>query len=561
MSVPRRTIEHGGKTYVISPSDTPGHVDITCEHELIGSWLWDGNQLVDCTIGNDETGNNELINSLEDALQAPFVSPRVLPTANSATLNSKKTVRRYLSIEPLGPIRLDEPFRLSIDLKKKADHQEDELVSIEIDGEAKSHICEIEITSSPEIHIETPNGLRLLLRLHGSSRPCEVTCTLRSMAASGQSNIQVRLLYSKKEIRTKTFRVDTSQHDLPYIRVIMNSNGSLIHWTVDVIPHEALESCEGIESMDGSISTKMAVSCSQQIIHLLTSKNTPSELQHRRVALWGQKLYEITPIAFKKIYSQLRRKWGQLRIQFYHDGPYVPWELMCAGNDQETMNMRDIVARWPNQYRGRLPRPDVIRGSAHAIIAGETMDRISSLEEMKLLYTELGVKHTRPLRNDAMKLLSGETHGRVALVYFAGHGRTSKRNVSLTTINLDDGPICASDIAASQTSLGETDGTFVFFNCCEVGQDTRAGATTTTWPDALIVRGFRGFIAPIHQVTSDEAFLFAKELLTRIVDHRGSRSVATLLRDLRKVYSREHPQLLAYVYYGSVDTRLEVDTT
>ena len=111
------------------------------------------------------------------------------------------------------------------------------------------------------------------------------------------------------------------------------------------------------------------------------------------------------------------------------------------------------------------------------------------------------------------------------------------------------------EVARREVTLGERDGTLVFFNACEVGATGNALGSVGGWADAFLSRRFRAFIAPLWAIDEEDAAQVTQELMRRIVTDRAP--VGAALRDLRAKYGDVSPTFYSYLLYGDVTARLD----
>lgn len=574
MESPKR-VWFQGREYIVSPLESPTHIAITHDGQLLGIGKWNGVQIEDCALADAD-----LIEAIEDALRDPSARSSH-PAADIEIRRQHKEgehhqqIRRYLSTQLIRSTTTDKHettknFKLSIIFREQRSSHDDVPVDFTFIHGTRYHFCQMEFTPSPGVTITGQTTHSHPIARHGQSDPYVLSCTHDpkksepyrttnlglQLPTAHQHYITVRVFSHDSELAATRILITPDSQKPPQIEIIMAPIGQWLYWTIIVTPPEYLESCEGINfEAESRVSIRDAKKISQDFLRWLTSKQEPSPKKYNRIMLLGRRLYNIAPTQFKELYSQLKRQYGQLKIQFYCDGPFVPWEIMCTNEDTDLLMMRDMVARWPNRERLSRPYRKTISGTIHAIISQRTLDETTARNELILLHANLGAKHISASHEAVLRLLRGEAHESVALLYFAGHGKINKTAPDLSSIDLDDDQLQLHEIESANPTLGKLYGTFAFFNRCEIGQDATAQGSLSGWPGMLIKHGFGGFLGPVHPIRGDVAFLFGQEFLQRVIGESERVPISVALRDIRAKHAREHPQMISYIYYGGVDTR------
>jgi len=285
--------------------------------------------------------------------------------------------------------------------------------------------------------------------------------------------------------------------------------------------------------------------------------------KHRaRIEGFGERLWDRAPAAFRDVYWALNDHYQRpLTIQFVSDDPHLPWELMRPFRDGEPphppLALRHAVARWIGRWHGYM-RNSLSAGRLVTVAPkykSASMQLSLAESTAASLVSQLGAEALEGTLKCLQDLLETPTGKPVALLYFTGHGAFSADAVSASAIKLQDGNMTVDEVARREVTLGERDGTLVFFNACEVGATGNALGSVGGWADAFLSRHFRAFIAPLWAIDEEDAAQVTQELMRRIVTDRAP--VGAALRDLRAKYGDVSPTFYSYLLYGDVTARLD----
>lgn len=284
--------------------------------------------------------------------------------------------------------------------------------------------------------------------------------------------------------------------------------------------------------------------------------------KHRaRIEGFGERLWDRAPAAFRDVYWALNDHHQRpLTIQFVSDDPHLPWELLRpfrAGETHPPLALRHAVARWIGRWHGYM-RNSLSAGRLVTVAPkykSASMQLSLAESTAASLVSQLGAEALEGTLKCLQALLETPTGKPIALLYFTGHGAFSADAVSASAIKLQDGNMTVDEVARREVTLGERDGTLVFFNACEVGATGNALGSVGGWADAFLSRHFRAFIAPLWAIDEEDAAQVTQELMRRIVTDRAP--VGAALRDLRAKYGDVSPTFYSYLLYGDVTARLD----
>ena len=284
--------------------------------------------------------------------------------------------------------------------------------------------------------------------------------------------------------------------------------------------------------------------------------------KHRaRIEGFGERLWERAPAEFRAVYWALHDHYQRpLTIQFVSDDPHLPWELMRPFRDGEVhppLALRHAVARWIGRWHGYM-RNRLSAGRMVTIAPKypSASARLSLAEATAAqLVASFGAQAIDGTVEALRSLLETPSGATVALLYFTGHGAFNAEAVAASAIKLQDGNMAVDEVARREVTLGERDGTLVFFNACEVGATASALGSVGGWADAFLSRRFRAFIAPLWAIDEEDASLVTQELMTQIVTERAP--IGAALRDLRAKHGDVSPTFYSYLLYGDVTARLD----
>lgn len=327
-----------------------------------------------------------------------------------------------------------------------------------------------------------------------------------------------------------------------------------MHWRLVTEPFDALPArLDGLINL-GRDPRQEAVALFKDFAGLERGKH------RRRIEGFGERLWKRSPQVFKDAYWALVDHYRRpLTIQFTSDDPHLPWELMRPsrpGEVQPPLALQHAVARWIGSYQGWL-RNQLPSGEMVVIAPrySSLSTRLSLAEETaKALLAEYHATPVRGTRDDLLALLEQPPAGPVALLYFTGHGLFDAESAAASAIKLEQGEqLAADEVDRQEVTLGERDGTVVFFNACEVGATAGAIGEVGGWANAFLSRRFRAFIAPLWAIDEEDASLATKTLVARIVAER--QPIGAALRDLRKEFGEVSPTFYSYLLYGDVTAR------
>jgi hypothetical protein len=278
----------------------------------------------------------------------------------------------------------------------------------------------------------------------------------------------------------------------------------------------------------------------------------------------GEILWGLAPTAFRDAYGRMRAALGDgFTIQFLTDEPHMPWELMRPSNGGEPMR---LLAETHPVARGLLGYPDRIRpvlplhGEIVTMAPDYTNRRPPALpvlaaatEESAMLQAKFRARAIAP--GNARRLLdelADRNHKPVRILHFAGHGRVDAP-VFNSHLACEDGDVSIAQVRRHETRLGESYGTFVVLNACQVGAAGDVLGEVGGWAEAFAYCNFSGFVAPLWAVFDGHAKLAMTDLFDAIL--MQGKSVGEALRDVRAEWGKYSPTVLSYVYYGDVNAR------
>ncbi len=340
-----------------------------------------------------------------------------------------------------------------------------------------------------------------------------------------------------------------------YIALFDPKSPGRLHWRMVTAPFDGLP-----PQLDGSINlgknpAAEAAKMFKQFANLERGK-------HRaRIEGFGERLWERAPAEFRAVYWALHDHYQRpLVIQFVSDDPHLPWELMRPYRDGEThptLALRHVVGRWIGRWNGYM-RNRLAAGRMVTIAPkyASASTRLSLAETTAAgLVATFGAEAIEGTRKGMQGLLETPTGKAIALLYFTGHGAFDADAAAASAIKLQDGNLTVDEVGRREVTLGERDGTLVFFNACEVGATASALGTVGGWADAFLSRRFRAFIAPLWAIDEEDAAQVTKELMTRIATERVP--VGTALRDVRAKYGDVSPTFFSYLLFGDATARLD----
>ena len=119
-----------------------------------------------------------------------------------------------------------------------------------------------------------------------------------------------------------------------------------------------------------------------------------------------------------------------------------------------------------------------------------------------------------------------------------------------------DGNLSVDEVARREVTLGERDGTLIFFNACEVGATASALGTVGGWADAFLSRA----LPRLHRaaVGHRRGRRFDRDAGVDAEDRaRPASPSGSALRDVRARHGDVSPTFYSYLLYGDVTARLD----
>jgi len=262
---------------------------------------------------------------------------------------------------------------------------------------------------------------------------------------------------------------------------------------------------------------------------------------------------------------------------------YVPWELALLDPPLDParppfLGAQVAMARWVLGARG-IPLPPAREVSVRqmAVVAGDYKslrnvrplpEAIAEGKELAKQYGAIPLKATSQELTallDAKLPTNGETVG-VDAIHFACHGEVDSANQFTGRIYLDDASLLSSDLFRS-AAVGKTNAPFLFLNACQVAQAGELLNEYGGFAGSALRAGFRGFVAPLWNVSDRIAREIAVEFYRRAFAGTpgAPESVAAILQDIRRKYlaagdATPQATYLAYVFYGHPNLLLSRQT-
>jgi hypothetical protein len=252
---------------------------------------------------------------------------------------------------------------------------------------------------------------------------------------------------------------------------------------------------------------------------------------------------------------------------------YVPWELALLDPPPDPtrppfLGAQFAMSRWVLGARNvPLPPPREITVRRMAVVAGDYKSAQNlrplpeAMAEGELLAQQYRAIPLKATARELTALLEGElpSNGEkvgVDAIHFACHGAMDPENPFSGRIYLDDASLLSSDLFRS-AAVGRTNGPFLFLNACQVAQAGELLNEYGGFAGSSLRAGFRGFVAPLWNVSDVVARDIALEFYERAftAGGRAATPVASILRDIRAKYLAKAgatPQAtyMAYVFYG-----------
>ncbi len=279
----------------------------------------------------------------------------------------------------------------------------------------------------------------------------------------------------------------------------------------------------------------------------------------------GRELYRYyVPDPFKQVFWRLKDQ-GKLRsIQITSNNTAIPWELVRPerpdGGDDEFLGVGYRLARWAlrdsvgqdDAPRDRLPFAGVAAiappyaGGAHLSYQEREVQAMSRLAGFRRLPGDFA---------SVRDLLSGAPQ---SFVHFSGHGQVSEQAAAtpVFAIMLTDTLLEPSTWQAMLAPPFLGQGTFYFFNACDVGQSGTYAGFLQGWGPTLLQSGASGFIGGMWPLPDRSAADFSEAFYARLAERLqgGPVHLADVLRETRaRFYETGDPTYLAYAYYGNVN--------
>lgn len=276
----------------------------------------------------------------------------------------------------------------------------------------------------------------------------------------------------------------------------------------------------------------------------------------------GEKLFESTPQCFRQAYWALYEKYGSgFPIQFISGEPYIPWELMrpvdvALGKATNLLAIDHPVGRWLLDFEGtmtaRLPKGTVRTVAPDYQGRPPTPPLPAAQSEADMLVDEFAAQRLDPATHASMlALLAAKNEPEpVAVLHFAGHGEFDTGAANGSLVMLADTDLRVSEVRSINTQLGRRFRTFVVFNACEVGQQTKVLDTIGGWAEAFLHEQFSGFLAPLWPAYDEDASIVMREFFEGAVKEK--RSIGEVVRGIREQHADESPTFLSYMLFGDV---------
>jgi CHAT domain len=285
-----------------------------------------------------------------------------------------------------------------------------------------------------------------------------------------------------------------------------------------------------------------------------------------RIALmkdFGNRLWnEYTDPKLREVFWLLRDKLGDRfrSIQIITNNPAMPWELLKPQRssyvffkeDTEFWGIDYDLARWHLNTSSLLygrPAREAPVGAVQVIAPAYTGPAYLPAQgsELAALRALPGFKSVGGSWTAVSSLLNTKPSG---IIHFAGHGVVDQTQGHFSIV-LEDREL---DLSLWQNVHAHLDGSFLFFNACDVGASTAVRGLVVGWAPAALESGATGYVGglwPLGDTAAAEfSTRFYKGLFAQL-SAQGYARAATLFRETRRgFYETGDPTYLAYVYYG-----------
>ena len=300
--------------------------------------------------------------------------------------------------------------------------------------------------------------------------------------------------------------------------------------------------------------------------------------QHlRRFHGIGERLYRLTPSAFKKTYWALRcgLKRDDFPIQFLVDDPTIPWELMrpvpedfALGSSKppDILALTHPVGRWILSYltnmSPRLKRGTIVVATATKYCGPDAAkenlpDAPGVAEVASMLVNEyqdvticIDAQYETILSLFEGRLALVRERRPVSVIYLGGHGSYDTKNPDLSVMYLVDQKLSVTDLNVQEVVLGNQDHPLVVLNACHVGAAGLVPGDVGGWAGMLIKRRFGGLVAPLWPVFETSARDAMEDFFRLALG--GTKTLGEAVRDVRASRGKDSPTYLAFIYYGDV---------
>ncbi len=282
----------------------------------------------------------------------------------------------------------------------------------------------------------------------------------------------------------------------------------------------------------------------------------------------GRELYrELFSPELCEAYRDFRENVKTLLI--VSDEPWIPWELVKPEESREgEVLFNDEFLCWHFELSrwflaGDAPPAEIGVTRAVCIEAGNPRNvkplkhaKAESRFVVKLAKRKSVKRHSLAdaTFEDAKSALERGGNG---WIHFVGHGKHQQDDPYGSQLLMTDGrSLCPRDVDAVMESQLQQDRPLVFFNSCQVGQQSYALTGLGGWASTLAKARCGAFVAPQWSVDDKSAFAFAKTFYRALAD---GETIAKATRMARARVRDDFPGLptwLAYSLYGHPDAKL-----
>ncbi len=247
----------------------------------------------------------------------------------------------------------------------------------------------------------------------------------------------------------------------------------------------------------------------------------------------GLFLFEMLPPAAQE---ELWRLKDRIKTVFIQSGePWVPWEICRLEGVEKGKKVEGPffceafeMTRWlPG---GKSPRPQLHLNNL-AVVAPEESNLPYSMSELKyLLELASGGRKVTRIPARYLDLLSAFSAGDRDGWHFSGHGAVRGSDPNHAEMILDQKETLSPlRISGSAANLGQAR-PLVFLNACQIGAGGMALTDIGGWARQFLEAGAGAFIGANWAVYDRTAYLFAKDLYTRLL---GGKPVGQAVREAR----------------------------